>query len=87
MARVMIIDRKAMESEKLPERMKLVSKETGLEVLVGAQLVTFRGEPCILISSSKPHKLGSTGRIYVRESNGFEGEYYPSVCGLEFVEA
>ena len=87
MARVLIIDVDAMASEKLPERMKLVSKETGLEVLDGAQLVTFRGESCVLKGSRKPHKLGSTGKIYVRWNDGFEQELYPSVCGLEFVEA
>ena len=70
----------------MPEHMKLVDA-AGKEIADGAALVTFRGEPVTLTGRRKPQHRGSTGRIYVRYANGSTGEFYPSVCGLEFVDA
>lgn len=64
--------------------MRLIDKD-GNEVKEGAALTTFRGEPCKLLGGQPPHKPSSTGLIYVEidgEANGF----YPSVCGLKWVD-
>lgn len=48
-------------------------------VIPGAQLTTFRGEPCVLEGGRPPQHDGSTGRIFTDL-----GEFFPSVCGLKW---
>lgn len=68
--------------------MKLVYADAqDLTVSTGDTLVDFRGETATLIGATPPHKPSSTGRVYVRDEDGHQCEYYPSVYGLKWVEA
>jgi hypothetical protein len=73
--------------------MILVNEKTGVEVKIGDAVKDFRDEVWYLVGSAAPPRYsGSTGRIFVNikpmphdlpsESRSF----YPSVCGLKFVE-
>lgn len=59
----------------------LVREDTFADVSLGETVETFRGEKVTLKGGRPPHKIGSTGRIYV---DGHE--YFPSVCGLKWVK-
>lgn len=64
--------------------MKLINTETGLEVKVGDEVTTFRGEKFILDSIVEPHKPSSTGKVYVT-GDDFRRGFYPSVIGCKIV--
>jgi hypothetical protein len=68
--------------------MKLVHKDTGKPVELGARLKNFRGETYYLRSDAAPHKPGSTGKVYVTKTldeDAFNEEcYFPQVFNLEF---
>ena len=60
----------------------LVVEETGDEVNKGDALKTFRGEAAVLEGGRPPHHVGSSGKVYTDL-----GVHYPSVYGLEWVNA
>ena len=45
----------------------------------------FRGDTVTLTGGRAPHKPSSTGRVYVRLSNGVYGEFFPGVIDLVWV--
>lgn len=57
----------------------------GKEATIGMELISFRGEKATLISWREPHKIGSTGKVYVEWENKCRGEYYPDVFNGEFI--
>lgn len=65
--------------------MKLVHKDTGVEVEVGETVTDFRGDKAIVTGMEKPRHSASTGRVYVRplDAEWTQG-YYPSVFDLEW---
>lgn len=59
---------------------------TGQQIFWGTQVVTFRGERCVLTGGRPPHKPASTGRVYVRFPGATgDAEFFPSVVGLEWI--
>lgn len=63
--------------------MILVYEETGEPVQIGDVIKTFRDETVEVRGIEKPHKAGSTGRVYVidNEDADFQMSYFPSVIG------
>ena len=69
------------------EELKLYHKN-GKEVKVGDEVVDFRGEKAIVVSTILPKHEGSSGRVCVKqEGENWERCYYPSVFDLEWKEA
>ena len=64
----------------MKSKWKLVSKETGKEVKVGAKLTSFRGEEYTYLSGAPPHKPSSTGLVYVEDGYA----YYPPVFNCKW---
>lgn len=60
---------------------RLVDKD-GRTVNVGDDVVDFRGNMARVTGWDSPRHAGSTGRVCVREDDGGEREYFPSVYGL-----
>jgi hypothetical protein len=58
-------------------------------VSVGDVVDSFRGETYIVVGGASPHKVGSTGRVYVRIKGDYEDrgsmEFFPSVIGARWV--
>ena len=66
---------------------KLINTKTGEPApAYGTEVTDFRGDPCILVDATPPHKEGSSGRVHVRFPEGGEAEFFPSVVGLKWVE-
>jgi hypothetical protein len=65
---------------------KLVNEETGVELVIGQEVLDFRGDKMTLLGFTPPKHAGSTGRVTVQEE-GKEGrrEYYPSVIGAKII--
>ena len=64
----------------------LVNAKTGVEVSVGDEVVTFRGDKCVLSGGRPPAHSASTGRVYVKANpDGYAAEYFPSVVGAKWV--
>jgi hypothetical protein len=63
----------------------LIHQETGLPLLIGAEVTTHRGERGILIDARPPHKTDSSGRVTVR-IDGYEHDWYPAVIGAAFCD-
>ena len=68
------------------EHWQLVDKESGRQVYPGEDFLTFRGELVTLKGGQPPHKVGSSGRVYVEDETGFESSFFPSVIDLMWVE-
>lgn len=64
----------------------LLVNEAGSPMRIGDPIETFRGEKGSLESVRPPHKCGSQGHITMRTNDGHDCEFYPSVCGLKFME-
>ena len=67
-------------------RTKLVVEATKEAVKSGDRVKCFRGETYTLDYYTAPHKLSSSGHVYVLDAQGVTHSYYPSVFGLKFVE-
>lgn len=65
--------------------MKLVYKETGIEVKEG-DIVLKRSGNWVVESFRPPHKPDSEGKVAVRFHTGNAQEYYVSVIGAEWIE-
>lgn len=67
--------------------MQLVDMETKAPANIGDRVRTFRDESGTLMRMERPHKPGSTGRVYVRmDGDTSEREFFPSVVNLEWIE-
>lgn len=65
---------------------KLINETTGVELVVGQEVVDFRGDKSILLGFRVPQSSNSTGRVIVQEEGGeFPREFYPSVIGAKIV--
>ena len=67
--------------------MKLISKTTGKELIIGEVVHDFRDDPHVLIDARPPHKPSSTGFVYLRsmDEHAFVAEYYAGVIDAEWV--
>lgn len=63
--------------------MKLVYEKTGLDVKVGDNATTFRGESVVVRSIEKPRHGGSTGRVYFEDGLG---GVFPSVIDAKWID-
>jgi len=59
------------------KEVKLVCSSTGVEMSVGSEVLSFRGERSVITSMAPPHKSSASGYV---------NNYYASVYNLEFVE-
>jgi len=59
------------------KEVKLVCSSTGVEMSVGSEVVSFRGERSVITSMAPPHKSSASGYV---------NNFYASVYNLEFVE-
>src|SRR4051812_22288073 len=67
---------------------KLVDQATRAELAVGDERTTFRNEPVKIDSLQPPEQPGSTGRVYVRFSDGSKSSgLFPGVINAEFVDS
>lgn len=66
--------------------MKLTSKTTGQELIIGSVVHDFRNEPHILIDARPPHKPSSSGFVTLRsmDEHAFTHEYYAGVIDAEW---
>lgn len=66
---------------------KLVHIETGNVVNIGDKILYKDGRETIVLGWRKPHKLGSTGRIFVKaENDNFESSFFPNVFSLKIID-
>ena len=65
---------------------KLISKTTGIELLIGDVVHDFRNEPHILVDARPPHKPSSQGFVTLRTmcDKAFTHEYYAGVIDAEW---
>lgn len=62
---------------------ELVDERTRAPVRLPDRRVDFRGEHNFTVyGGTPPKKLGSTGRVRVKDEDAREAEFYPSVFGL-----
>ena len=66
--------------------MKLISRQTGIELRIGAKVKTLRNEDGVLTYTEEPRHSGSTGRVGVELTNGKTHYWFPSVIDAQFVE-
>ncbi len=67
---------------------KLIESASGKEIKPGMNLVSFNNQMYKFKDFKSPKHGGSTGRVNVTHCDtGVEREFYPSVFGLEIVEA
>ena len=59
------------------KEVKLVCLSTGVEMSVGSEVLSFRGERSVITSIAPPHKSSASGYV---------NNYYAHVYNLEFVE-
>jgi hypothetical protein len=59
------------------KEVKLVCMSTGVEMSIGSEVLSFRGERSVITSMAPPHKSSASGYV---------NNYYASVYNLEFVE-
>lgn len=65
---------------------RLVDKD-GNDVKIGATITTNDDESFTLMGWRRPHKPGSTGRVFVKnDSDNFEQQFFPGVFGLKIIE-
>jgi hypothetical protein len=66
---------------------KLVHEKSGEDVYPSELVVSFRGDRYIVKGGVPPHKEGSTGKVWVSDiTNRHNEEFFPSVCGLKWLE-
>lgn len=65
--------------------MQLINSTTKQPVQIGDQVTTRDGYKVEVITVTKPHKPGSTGRMYVKGSM-MSGEFFPGVFNCEWTE-
>jgi hypothetical protein len=70
-----------------PLRLQLVSRATCEPIEPGATVRDSDGEEMELVGFTPGRSLASTGRICVKESDGGQREFYPSVIDAEIREA
>lgn len=66
---------------------RLVHKETGDQVNIGDKLLDRDGSTVIVQGWRKPHKISSSGRVFVKgDDDTFEQQFFPHVFDLEIVD-
>jgi hypothetical protein len=65
---------------------KLINNK-GVEIPLGSEVVTGSGESMTLLSFTPPHKPGSTGRVYLKDTEGHEHSFFPTVIGAKIVDS
>lgn len=61
--------------------------QTGKAAVIGEIYADFRGEPYQLLGIREPRHIASTGRVWVRATQGGSSrEFFPSVIGMKWVE-
>ena len=60
----------------------LVHSSTNTPATIGETITSFRGLETTLLGGNPPHKLGSTGKVWVENA-----EYYPEVFNLKWIKA
>jgi hypothetical protein len=70
----------------------LVDEATGVPLVMGQPVVTFRGEPGTLVGWEPPYDPDSNlyrgAKVYIRmplEKEEFAQRYFPSVIGAKFI--
>jgi hypothetical protein len=58
---------------------RLIHNATGKILNPGDKVKTFRGEDVTVLGHIEPKHEGSTGRVIIRDADGYENEYYPGV--------
>lgn len=67
--------------------MQLRDKDTGVEIVSGQVVKTFRGEQVAIISTHPPTHAGSTGRVYAQfVVGGARQEFFPSVVNGVWID-
>lgn len=66
------------------EGLTLVHEDTGEPSCRNVVVLSFRGEPYVLVGGRAPQTVASTGKVLVRKGKS-ECEFYPSVFGLKWV--
>lgn len=67
--------------------MRLIYSDTKTEVSSGDIVRAKNGQIFEVMSITKPHHPGSTGRVHVKEAdNGWSQGFFPSVIGAEWVD-
>ena len=65
---------------------RLVDKD-GKDVQIGASVTSGDGVFFVLMGWRRPHKVSSTGRVFVqRKGDKFDRSYFPHVFGLKIVD-
>jgi len=66
---------------------KLIDKETRKELKIGDKVFNKEGKEYTVYGWRKPHKVGSTGKVFVKAENSiFESRFFPSVFNLEIID-
>ena len=63
---------------------ELIDVNSGMPVPVGEILRTPDGDEYELLGGRPPHDPSSTGRVYVRDEEDWEREFFPSVFDCEW---
>jgi hypothetical protein len=66
---------------------KLVSKDGSRELLIGETVKDFRGGTVTIIDFMAPLHSASTGRVVLRDPDGWQHPYFPSVIDAKIVQA
>jgi hypothetical protein len=61
-----------------------VRDEDGVPVALNSFHSTAKGEVVRIVGGRAPHKEGSTGRIYFKDVECRDGEFFPSVCNCHW---
>lgn len=69
----------------LSKGMILVHFKTKKPVMLKEKVKDLNGRVYKVLGGTAPLHVGSSGRIYVEDTNGFKSEYYPTTCDLEWV--
>jgi hypothetical protein len=66
--------------------LKLLSKTTGIELVIGDIVHDFRNEPHVLVDARPPHKPSSSGFVTLRsmDEHAFVAECYAGVIDAEW---
>lgn len=66
---------------------RLVHKHTGDQVNIGDIVMGRDGDELTVMGWRKPHKISSSGRIFVKGDNDkFEQQFFPHVFDLKIVD-
>lgn len=70
----------------MPTVYKLISNIDEQEIANGETVTDFRGDTWTLAGFAPPRHAGSTGRVYLKDAEGHEAEYFPGVINARITE-